>query len=137
LATSITTAAASAMADALNDYIGTGAKLIVYGNDASAPANANAATGSATPLVEFTLDTPLGFTESGGVLTLDTSPALTEAADATGTAAFFRLFQDDGTTVVLQGSVGTSGAELNLNTTSITTGVNVTITSGTITMPTS
>jgi hypothetical protein len=120
MATSITTAAASAMADALNDYIGT-----------------NAATGSATPLVEFTLDTPLGFTESGGVLTLDTSPALTEAADATGTAAFFRLFQDDGTTVVLQGSVGTSGAELNLNTTSITTGVNVTITSGTITMPTS
>jgi hypothetical protein len=37
----------------------------------------------------------------------------------------------------MDGSVATSGAQINLNTTSITSGVNVTITSGTVTMPTS
>jgi hypothetical protein len=45
--------------------------------------------------------------------------------------------KSDATTVALQGSVGTSGQQLNLNTTSITSGVNVTVTSGTVTMPTS
>lgn len=40
-------------------------------------------------------------------------------ADATGTATFFRAFKSDGTTVVQQGTVGTSGADLILNTVSI------------------
>lgn len=132
MATTITSAAASAMAAALNTYIGNTAKLKIY--DGTPPANAGTALGSNTVLATFTLDSP-GFTEALGVLTLDTSPALTVAASASGTATFFRLFKTDGTTVVLQGSVGTSGAQLNLNTTSITSSVNVTITSGTVTVP--
>jgi hypothetical protein len=134
MATTISTAAADAMSTALNTYIGSGGKLRIY--DGTPPANANASLSSNNTLATFTLDTS-AFSSSGGVLTLDTSPALTVAASASGTATFFRIMKSDATTVALQGSVGTSGQQLNLNTTSITSGVNVTVTSGTVTMPTS
>lgn len=55
------------------------------------------------------------------------------SANATGTAAFFRIYKSDGTTVILQGSVGTSGQDLNLNTLSIVSGGPVAVTSFTIT----
>lgn len=137
MATTITTAAANSMSSALNTYINgsAAAKLRIYDATGGVPANAGTAIGSQVNLATFTLDAT-AFTSSGGVLTLNTVPK-TVAASATGTASFFRILLSDNTTVVLQGSVGTSGAELNLNTTSITSGVNVTITSGTITMPTS
>jgi hypothetical protein len=136
MATTLTTAAADAMSSALNTYIGNTAKLKIYDATGGVPANAGTALGSQVVLATFTLNSP-GFTSSGGVLTLSTSPALTVAASASGTAAFFRLFKTDGTTVVMQGTVGTSGQQLNLNTTTITATVNVSITSGTITVPTS
>ena len=41
--------------------------------------------------------------KSANAITQDSS------ADATGTASFFRLYKSDGTTCVLQGTVGTSG----------------------------
>lgn len=133
MATSLTTAAADALSAALNTYVNSGGagKLIIYSG--SAPANA-AASNTGSVLATFTLANP-AFSSSGGVLTLLSTP-LTVAASATGTATYFRIFLNNGTTTVLQGSVGTSGAELNLNTTSITSAVNVTITSGSITMPT-
>jgi len=132
MATSISTAAASAMAAALNTYFGSSADIVIY--DGTPPANANAALSSNNVLVSFDLaSTP--FTNSNGVLTLDVDPALTEAATASGTATFFRILVG-GTTSALQGTVGTSGAQLNLNTTAITSSVNVTITSGTVTVPT-
>ena len=64
-------------------------------------------------------------------ITSDTS------ADNTGTATFFRALESDGTTVVFQGTVGTSGAELNLNTTSIVQLGTVSVTSLTYTQATS
>ncbi len=134
MATTITTAAASNMAAALNTYINSGGAAKILIRDGSAPANADAAmTGNI--LATFTCSNP-AFTESGGVLTLDVTPALTVAASASGTATYFRVTLNNGTTSVLQGTVGTSGQQLNLNTTTITSGVNVTITSGTITVPT-
>jgi len=57
------------------------------------------------------------------------------AADATGTAAFYRAFKTDGATVIEQGSVGTSGADLNLNTVSIVAGGPIQVTAFTKTMP--
>jgi hypothetical protein len=138
MATTITNAAATAMADALNTYINSGgaAKIIVYGNNVGAPANANTAIGSQTVLATFTCSNPAFASPAvNGVLTLDITPALTVAASASGTAAFFRVTLNNGTTVALQGSVGAGSGELNLNTTIITSGVNVTITSGTVTMP--
>jgi hypothetical protein len=54
------------------------------------------------------------------------------SANATGTATWFRDVDSTGT-CVMDGSVGTSGADLNLNSTSITSGVQVSCTSSTIT----
>lgn len=57
------------------------------------------------------------------------------AADATGTATFARLLQSDGTTAEADIEVGTSGANLNLNTTSITAGQAVSVSSLTYSLP--
>jgi hypothetical protein len=65
------------------------------------------------------------------VLTLNAIASGTAAS--TGTATWFRIVQTDGSTHVLDGTVGTSGADLNLNTTSIVSGATVSITSFTIT----
>jgi hypothetical protein len=58
------------------------------------------------------------------------------SADATGTAAVLRIRDRDNSTVA-EGTVSTSAADLNLNTTSITLGDRVSITSATITQPAS
>lgn len=140
MATKLATATANALANAVNTTVGSGGKIVIYGGTGvSEPATADtAATGSA--LATFTLGASAFGSASGGVIDMAGGTAgvpLTVAASTTGTAVYFRLLKSDGTTVVLQGSVGTSGQQLNLNTTSITSGVNVTITSGTVTMPTS
>lgn len=125
--------AANAMADALTTYVGSTGKIIIY--DGDVPANADASLSSNTALATFTLGSSAFGSASSGTISLSGVP-LTVAADATGTASFFRITKSDGTTVVAQGSVGTSGAQLNLNTVAITQDVNVTITSGSINMPT-
>jgi hypothetical protein len=57
------------------------------------------------------------------------------AADATGTVTFFRAFKSDGTTVIMQGDVSTSGASLNINSTQIQQNATVSVTSLTDTLP--
>jgi hypothetical protein len=57
------------------------------------------------------------------------------AADATGTATFFRAFKADGTTAVYDGSVGTSSADLVIDSTAIQVGADVDVTSLTHTVP--
>lgn len=107
---------------------GTGAALLrIY--DGSRPATGGTAT---TLLAELTLTDPSAAAASGGVLTLS-SIAQDASANATGTATWFRIVQSDGTTHVMDGSVGTSGSDLNLNSTSITSGGTVSVTSFTIT----
>jgi hypothetical protein len=54
------------------------------------------------------------------------------SADATGTATWARI-TDSADTFVCDASVGTSGADINLNSTSITVGGIIRITSGTLT----
>lgn len=54
-------------------------------------------------------------------------------ADATGTAAFFRVFKSNGTTALWDGTVGTSGADLNINTVSIQANAEVSVTAFTYT----
>src|SRR5258706_4440326 len=51
------------------------------------------------------------------------------SAALTGTATWFRALKSDGTTVVFDGSVGTSGANLNLNSALISAGALVAVTS--------
>ncbi len=96
----------------------------------SAPVDcASAATG--TKLSEHVLGTPFAPAASGGVQ----SPALPANVNAStsGTAGYARIYKADGTTCVLQMSVGTSGADLNLNTLTIASGGPVQINSWTFT----
>jgi hypothetical protein len=55
------------------------------------------------------------------------------AADNTGTAAHFRIYASDGTTPHLQGTVGVSGTDMTVDSTSFTAGQNFTVTGFTIT----
>lgn len=54
-------------------------------------------------------------------------------ADATGTAAHFRLYKSDGTTCVMQGTVGQGTGDLSLDNVSIVAGQFVSITGFTLT----
>lgn len=64
-------------------------------------------------------------TATSGTVTA-TANAITSAnALATGTAGYFALLKSDDTTVVMTGSVGLTGSDLNLSSLSITSGVNV------------
>jgi hypothetical protein len=80
-------------------------------------------------LVTLTIAGAFG-TDSNGTITIGS--VTSAVAVATGTASFFRIFKSDGTTVVMDGSVGTGSADMILDNTSIATGQTVTITSGTI-----
>jgi hypothetical protein len=131
MALSITSAQ---MAAALNTYINSGGAAKILIKDGTPPANANAAM-TGTTLATFTLSNPAFDSTANGVMTLDVTPALTVAASASGTATYFRVTLTNGTTTVLQGTVGVGSGDLQLNTTTITSGVNVSITSGTITVP--
>lgn len=113
--------------DAIPTRAGNAALLRIY--DGSRPASGGSAT---TLLAELTCGTPFASSASSGVLTLSAITA-DSSADATGTATWFRIVKSDGTTFVMDGSVGTSGSDLNLNTTSIVSGANVSISSATFT----
>lgn len=72
---------------------------------------------------------------SSGTCTATANAITAGTAGNTGTAAYFALLKSDGTTVVGTGSVATSGADLNLDSTSVTSGANVSCSSFTVTQP--
>lgn len=117
----------NAQQNGLITYAGSGALINIYAG--SQPANANTAISGQTLLVTLTVSGSFG-TDSNGTITLST--VTNGTAVATGTAAFFRITQSNGTTVVMDGSVATSDADLVLNNTSIATGQVVSISAGTI-----
>lgn len=106
---------------------GAGAGLLrIY--DGARPATCGTAT---TLLAELTFTDPCAGAPSSGVLTMSSITADT-SANATGTATWFRCVDSTGT-CVLDGDVSTSGSDLNLNSTSISTGQQVSVTSMAIT----
>lgn len=96
--------------------------------DGSRPATGGAVT---TLLAELTFTDPAAAAASGGVLTFSSITG-DSSADATGTATWFR-WVDSVATFVSDGDVGTSGSDLNLDSTSIVAGGTVDITSATVT----
>tara|TARA_Y100000310_G_scaffold337087_1_gene423234 strand:- start:1680 stop:2039 length:360 start_codon:yes stop_codon:yes gene_type:complete len=72
-------------------------------------------------------------------LGIATAFSITQDSSATnsGTAKHMRVYEGDGTSELYQGDVSTSGADLNLNTVTISQGDVVSITSATVTMPAS
>jgi hypothetical protein len=117
----------NAQQQGLITYAGSGSIIRLY--DGTQPANANTAISTQTLLVSLTIAGGFG-TDSNGTITLGAVTSGT--AGASGTASFFRIVKSDGTTVVMDGSVGTSGSDLNLNTTTIASSQTVSITAGTI-----
>ena len=117
----------NAQQNGLITYAGSGALINIYSG--SQPANANTAISGQTLLVTLTVSGSFG-TDSNGTITLST--VTNGTAVATGTASFFRITQSNGSTVVMDGSVATSDADLVLNNTSIATGQVVSISAGTI-----
>lgn len=90
-------------------------------------------TGMGTVLATIPLANPAAPAASGGVLSF-TMPQSDTSADATGTAAAARIRTATGGTDIVTGlTVGTSAADIILDSVSITAGQTVTITSATIT----
>jgi hypothetical protein len=98
--------------------------------DGTQPANADTAITTQQLLAELTMSAT-AFTVAAGVATAN---AVTQDASAnnTGTASWFRQVAANGTTVCWDGSVSTAGADCNLDSTSVTTGVPVSVTAYTI-----
>lgn len=117
----------NARLDAITTFAGASALLRIY--DGTRPATGGTAT---TLLAELTCNATFAPAASGGTLTLNAITA-DSAANATGTATWCRLVKSDGTTHVCDGSVSTSGADVNLNTVSIVTGASVSVTSAVFT----
>ena len=115
--------------DQVTSRIGSAGVLRIYSG--TMPANVGTALSGNTLLAELTCGSPFAAAASGGVLTANTITQ-DSSANATGTATFFRIDQSGGTSVV-QGTVNTTGADLNLNTTSIVSGGPVQVTSLTLT----
>jgi hypothetical protein len=130
--------AAKAAVDALAALANSG-KLRIY--DGAQPTDANTAVGAQVLLAELSLSsTAFGAAvasgSAGSKVVTATAATITDdsTADASGTAAWFRVVKSNGTSVVFDGSVGTSGADLNLATVAIVAAADVAVTSFTITM---
>ena len=119
----------NAQLDAITTAVGTSAKLRIYSG--TRPANV-AASITGTLLCELICNaSAFAGAAASGVLT---ASAITDGTGAaTGTATHYRLWKSDGSTAVIDGDVATSGADLNLDNTSIATGQTVSVTSFTIT----
>ena len=120
---------ANTMLDAITTAISTSGKLRIY--TASKPTNADTALGAQTVVAELPLSATFAPGASGGVLTASSITNDTNAVG--GTAAWFSLVTSGGTRIV-DGTCGTSGADLNLNSLTIGAGATVSVTSLTITI---
>lgn len=120
----------NAEANAVGNALDSG-YLRIY--DGTQPSNADTAVSTQTLLAELRLNADAFGNASGGVITAN---AITDdsSANATGTATWARILASNGTTVWFDGSVGTSSANVILNTTSIVSGAVVSCTSLTFTV---
>lgn len=116
LNTQIADATANAQADVLATNLNNGYLRIYSGTQA---ATADTAIGAQVLLAELRFNATAAPAASGGVLTFNAITA-DSSADASGTAAWFRALKSDGTTVVMDGSVGTATANMIIATTTIT-----------------
>lgn len=117
--------AANAAADAVCALANSG-YLRVYSG--SQPANADTAVSTQTLLAELRFGATAFGAAVAGVATANAITSDT-SADATGTAAWFRVLKSDGTSALWDGSVGTSSANLVFATTSFVANAQIDVTS--------
>lgn len=127
MARQFSVAVRDARANAYETAIGTSAVLKIF--QGSIPASC-AAADAGTVLVEMTLPSDwMAAASSGAVAKAGTWQDA--SANATGTAQYYRIYASNGTTCHDQGSVSATGGggDLTLDSTSITSAQQVTITS--------
>ncbi len=107
-------------------------KLRIY--TAPQPATPETAVSTQELLAELIMGAPAFGAASHAVITANAITGDTDA-NATGTAAWYRLVKSDGTTVLWDGSVGTIDADLVMNSTAIQEHAQVTVSSLTYTLP--
>lgn len=129
----ISNTARSAMCDALVDLIDAGTPPgTLEVRTGSAPTNTTDAD-SGTLLATLTFSSTAFGAASNGVATANSITSDTNI-DATGTAGHFRIKNAAGT-VIMQGTCGTSGADINWNSVSFVAGGTASISSMTVTQP--
>lgn len=131
MALQFSTTVRNARLDAVETAIGTSAVLKI--RTGSAPANC-ATADSGTVLATLNLPSDWMAAASGASKSLS-GTWQDASADATGTAAHFRLYASDGTTCHAQGTVTVTGGggDMTLDNTSIASGQTVSVTSFTLT----
>lgn len=129
---------AKAALDAVTAQLDAGTAAVWNIYSGTPPADVDAALSGNTLLAQLTMnatsygaaaDLAPGARITANAITADSS------ADATGTATFYRQLTQNAGTACTQGTVGTATSDLVLNTTAITAGSQVSVTSSTITMP--
>ncbi len=107
-------------------------KLIIYSG--TKPVDANTTAGAGVKLATLTLNVTAFGAASAGVATAGAITSDTSAV--AGTATWFRVNTSgnvDVTNTMFDGTVGTAGADLNLNSVAISTGATVAVTAFTYT----
>lgn len=128
MAIKYSTAVRNAQLDAIETVIGASPKLRIL--TGSAPATCATAQ-SGTLLAELTLPSDWASSAASGAKSLLGSWSGTVVAD--GTAGYYRILDNAGTTCHEQGTIGTSGQDLNGTSTALTTGQVLVITAKTLT----
>ena len=127
----ISVAVRNAMLDTIESTVGTSAVLKI--RTGAQPANC-AAVDTGTVLATMSLPSDWMAAANAGSKALN-GTWQDASADATGTAAHFRVYASDGTTCHMQGSVTATGAggDMTLDNTSVAAGQSITISSFTLT----
>lgn len=129
MAVQLSTGVRNARLDQIEATIGVSAIMRIFSG--SPPANC-AAADSGTVLAELTLPSDWMAAASGGNKAL--SGSWTDAsANNTGTAGHFRVYDNGITTCHIQGTVGTSGTDMIVDSVSFTAGQSFTVNSFTLT----
>ena len=130
MAIQLETTVRNAMLDAITTKVGANGRLKFYSG--AVPANCVASPGAGL-LVDLACSAALAPAASGGQLTFN---AITSGnATGNGTATFFRVYDSGSATCWVQGTVSTSGADINLSSTAFTVGLLVTVTSEILVAP--
>ena len=101
----------------------------------SQPALDGSLTGTLLVSMTFGATAFAASTAASGTVTATANAIGSGTAGNSGTAGYFALLKSDDATVVATGTVGTSGCDFNMNTTSITGGGSVSCSAFQITMP--
>ena len=129
MALQFSTTVRNARLDAIETAVGTSAILKI--RTGAAPANC---AGADSGTVVATLNLPSDWMAAASSGSKAMSGTWSDSsADATGTAAHFRIYDSGGTTCHLQGTVGTSGTDMIVDSTSFTAGQSFSITSFSLT----